>query len=89
MGTASSRRRDWCGLVGCPYPYVTDQILARTPEIPGPQVITENPLPTHIYDRMLCPRWGAHLRDSEEGTMRMEEEEVDVIVGDYGPVSVE
>ena len=47
------RRRDWCGLVGCPYPYVTDQILAPTPEIPGPQVITENPLPTHIYDRML------------------------------------
>jgi hypothetical protein len=52
-------------------------------------VIAENPLPTHVYDRLLYPRWGAHLRDSEEGTLMVEEEENDENGGDYSPVSVE
>ena len=82
-------QRNWCGLIGCPYPYVTERILAPTHGSPGVQVIAENPLPTHVYDRLLYPRWGAHLRDSEEGTLGVEEEENDENAGDYSPVSVE
>ena len=82
-------RQDWCGLLGCLYPYVTEQILAPTHGIPGVQVLAEPSQPTHVHNRLLYPRWGAYLRDSKEGKLKVEEEENDENAGDYSLVSVE
>ena len=82
-------RRDWCGLLGCPYLYVTKRILAPTHGIPGVQVLAEPSQPTHVHNRLLYPKWGVYLCDSKEGKLKVEEEENDENAGDYSPFSVE
>src|SRR5258706_7851576 len=51
----------WCGLVGCPYPYVIERILVPGKLVLGPQIFKEHSMPMHVYKRMLYPRWGAGL----------------------------
>ena len=57
--------------------------------IPGVQVIVESSQPVHVHNRLLYPRWGAYLCDSEAGRLRVEEEEIDENMGDYSLASVE
>ena len=68
-------RSSWCGLVGCPYPYVTKRIIAPAADIPGPQVAW-----------IRVPEVGAGLQDGNVGQVEMEEEWDD---GDYSPISAE
>jgi len=80
-------RTSWCGLVGCPYPYVTERILVPIPTIPGPQIVKEDPSLGHVYKHMLYPRWGASLQDSATSQVEMEEGREDD--NDYSPMSSE
>ena len=84
-------RANWCGLRGCPYPYVTEQILAPRAEHPGRLVLKERIYPAHVYERMLYPRWGFSKRDANEGQAEEEEEEEeeDETLHDYSPISEE
>ena len=82
-------QQDWCGLLGCLYPYVTKWILAPTHRILGVQVLVEPSQLAHVHNQLLYPRWGVYLCDSEEGKLKVEEEENDENAGDYSLVSVE
>ena len=84
-------RSNWCGCSGCPYPYVTQQILAPTAEFPSCRIIKESLEPEFVYEHMMYPRWGAGLHDTNEGQVEVEEErEMDYEdFADYSPVSVE
>jgi len=81
-------RRNWCGTYGCPYPYVTERIIAPSADFPDRQVVKESPTPRHIYERALYPMWGAFLRDENTGQVE-EEEEREPDDDDYSPISVE
>lgn len=85
---SSLLRRNWCSLLGCPYPYVTELILAPNDTVPGQRVLKERVYPAHVYDRMLYPQWGVSRQDENKGQVEMEEEE-DEEINDYSPVSKE
>lgn len=87
---SSLLRRDWCGLRGCPYPYVTERVIAPTRKVPGRQIFKERVFPAYVYERMLYPRWGPTRRDANEAQVEEEEEEEDEGMWEsYSPVSEE
>lgn len=58
MKHSSLLHRNWCSLLGCPYPYVTEQIIVLSAAVPGQQVLKECMFPAHVYNRMMYLRWG-------------------------------
>ena len=83
------RHQDWCGLRGCPYPYVTERIVAPNALVPGVQLLKEPVFPAHVNDRMLYPKWGYTERDPKEGQVELEEEEEFGEIGENSSASGE
>jgi hypothetical protein len=79
-----NERENWCGVLRCPYPYVSEY----HPPSPGfllPKTVVivkkESPSPLPFNGRVFLPRWGAHLRNDEGSKCsckEREEEEEDV-----------
>jgi len=81
-------RSNWRGLISCPYPYVTERIVALSDGVPGWQILKENAAPLHLYNHTLYPEWGVMLWDESTGYVEGEEGE-DRDDGDYSLISIE
>jgi len=79
----------WCGMAGCPYPYVTRRIIGLSVTSPGTTIIREDSRPDHVYERMLYPQWGAELRHGDTGQVVADEEWEDENENDHSPMSAE
>ena len=68
-------RDNWCGMVGCPYPYVSTALGAEVGVHNLPSFIAkEDPSPGPNVNRMCFPHWGAHLVNGEPAWEEVEKE---------------